>query len=517
MSQQRRGGKSKSTISSKKNVSEKFDRLKCLSRVEDLLRDADLWENVDDLKLVKTVQKLEDALFEMRFAWQSWNEKKSVFQEARSENYEELRHDLLTRHGEENKLIWHPNAVFKTENNLGGMYASEKIDAGEILFCIPSSVMFLVPDDDIYIRNETFAMALRLAAEDQLPDSKFAIYLKCLPRKFCIPTVWPVSSFTQLIGSETLKAACNLKRAAATLYCQWLETNYIKQIGINQHKEDVFHLSYDHFIWALCNVVTRQNAIPVDGSKTKIALIPGWDLCNHHRDAPASLYRSDNCLELQATKDIEKGEQIYMFYGNRSSEEFVLHSGFLPLDCLHRVSIAIHLSDDSIYTNRTIAKLVPNLLAKAGFSICKNYSVRGSFRREPLMEDRIYVEPSLSAIALAVTADKSRLAHLIRSGHFTQWRPMDDDHAVFAIDFLRSICDKEIARRSAARAMVLHSCGAFTEKQQTSSDLLDLCDYEANPDALANALWTIEFSILLKVTFGEKSSLYIFRDDEEEN
>jgi len=94
---------------------------------------------------------------------------------------------------------------------------------------------------------------------------------------------------------------------------------------------------------------------------------------------------------------------------------------------------------------------------------------------------------------------------------------MDDDHAVFAIDFLRSICDKEIARRSAARAMVLHSCGAFTEKQQTSSDLLDLCDYEANPDALANALWTIEFSILLKVTFGEKSSLYIFRDDEEEN
>ena len=72
------------------------------------------------------------------------------------------------------------------------------------------------------------------------------------------------------------------------------------------------------------------------------ALIPMWDLCNHHEGTPNTFICSDKdtkqplsnnmFLCCKAQQMFKKDEQFYMTYGeDRSSKDYLITGGFVPL------------------------------------------------------------------------------------------------------------------------------------------------------------------------------------------
>ena len=55
------------------------------------------------------------------------------------------------------------------------------------------------------------------------------------------------------------------------------------------------------------------------------------DLLNHQYGHECIHYDVNRQqIECQTMKAIEKGEQIFMFYGKRTNAEYLIHNGFVP-------------------------------------------------------------------------------------------------------------------------------------------------------------------------------------------
>lgn len=85
------------------------------------------------------------------------------------------------------------------------------------------------------------------------------------------------------------------------------------------------------FRWAVSSVMTRQNKIPLkDGDSYALALIPGWDMCNHSEgEITTDFSVSERCCKCYAMEDFSAGSQVFMFYGPRTNLEFLLNTGFV--------------------------------------------------------------------------------------------------------------------------------------------------------------------------------------------
>lgn len=86
--------------------------------------------------------------------------------------------------------------------------------------------------------------------------------------------------------------------------------------------------------------MTRQNAIPTDATatngqeqtviatQTSPALIPLWDFANHTEGVVTTIYNvNDNQIEGATIKNLKKGEQIFIHYGNRNNATLLVHNG----------------------------------------------------------------------------------------------------------------------------------------------------------------------------------------------
>lgn len=89
--------------------------------------------------------------------------------------------------------------------------------------------------------------------------------------------------------------------------------------------------------------MTRQNLIPVnlreEGNPVKVegqagesapnpVLIPLWDMANHVNGQITTGYNeAAQQVESLALGDYRKGEQIFIYYGNRTNADFLVHNG----------------------------------------------------------------------------------------------------------------------------------------------------------------------------------------------
>lgn len=82
--------------------------------------------------------------------------------------------------------------------------------------------------------------------------------------------------------------------------------------------------------------MTRQNLIPIvtsaiDGDNvpiTKPALIPFWDMANHANGHITTTYNLEQRqVESLAMSNFKKGEQIFIYYGNRNNTDLLVHNG----------------------------------------------------------------------------------------------------------------------------------------------------------------------------------------------
>lgn len=78
--------------------------------------------------------------------------------------------------------------------------------------------------------------------------------------------------------------------------------------------------------------MTRQNNIDVSGIRSVMSLVPLWDLCNHEQGDYVMTTGYDmgsGMVECCAMKDFGVGDVVSIFYGERSSEDLFLFSGFV--------------------------------------------------------------------------------------------------------------------------------------------------------------------------------------------
>lgn len=102
--------------------------------------------------------------------------------------------------------------------------------------------------------------------------------------------------------------------------------------------------------WAASTVMTRQNRVPVNlrgdqttsssslapadgdaadqGAESGPVLIPLWDMANHMNGQIATGYNEElQRVESQTLKAFAKGEQIFIYYGDRTNADFMVHNG----------------------------------------------------------------------------------------------------------------------------------------------------------------------------------------------
>jgi hypothetical protein len=99
------------------------------------------------------------------------------------------------------------------------------------------------------------------------------------------------------------------------------------------------------FLIAASMVATRQNRLPSARTNTAraqekeeeeeeedLALMPMWDMCNHASTGPLTSYYNAATAQLEAAapRAFAADEQVYIYYGARTSADFVVYAGFLP-------------------------------------------------------------------------------------------------------------------------------------------------------------------------------------------
>ncbi len=82
-----------------------------------------------------------------------------------------------------------------------------------------------------------------------------------------------------------------------------------------------------------------------------MALIPGWDMMNHKWGKMTSYYDIQaSALKYESMEDYTIGQEIHMCYGMRTSEMFMVYSGFCVSDSnpVEGLDVSIQIVRDEI-------------------------------------------------------------------------------------------------------------------------------------------------------------------------
>ena len=215
-------------------------------------------------------------------------------------------------------------------------------------------------DDFLCKQNPSLLLACALLFEKAKGDESYwASYIRCLPRKFNLPLLWTteqVRTFLQV--SPTVYEVLSLQRAHVKHYMHLHES--LSKAGLihkraGKHPSSrIFRFSWADFQWAVCVLMSRQNQIPLPkklheqrmreranagpaaagmppSPTTSVALIPGWDSCNHRGNgAIATFFNIDTqTSDSHTMESVAVGAPIYLFYGARRNAHLMAFAGFV--------------------------------------------------------------------------------------------------------------------------------------------------------------------------------------------
>lgn len=247
-----------------------------------------------------------------------------------------------------------------------GVRAVKPLAKGDQFMSIPRRVMMtsdglcaaspvgqylLASNDFLCQQNPSLLLAVCLLYERARGDASFyAPYIRCLPRRFNLPLLWSVDqvrSFLQV--SPAVFDVLSLQRAHAKHYVHLYEAlskgGFLhKQVaGAKGAPKRTFRFSWANFSWAVCVLMSRQNNIPAptrnakqqkalaqkqreaaaaaaaagappppQGEQPSVALIPGWDSCNHRGTGEiATFFAIDTqTSDSHTTTDVAAGEPV---------------------------------------------------------------------------------------------------------------------------------------------------------------------------------------------------------------
>lgn len=146
-------------------------------------------------------------------------------------------------------------------------------------------------------------------------------YLDILPTSFSLPLFCTMEELELLAGSPTLPDVLKVIKGTIRQYIHMRDLT---------RKAGFPPLRYADFRWAIAIFMSRQNRIPAPGGGANmIALIPGWDCCNHRTGKIATYFNPEgDTSESFTMAPVSKGEPIYLYYGDRTNAKlFMFMSG----------------------------------------------------------------------------------------------------------------------------------------------------------------------------------------------
>ncbi|XP_055386662.1 actin-histidine N-methyltransferase [Condylostylus longicornis] len=308
-----------------------------------------------------------------------------------------------------------------------GLEATAEIKKGETLITVPRKIMMselTVPSNKIgtdipffdTMANVKLAFILLLEKLDE--NSFWKPFIDILPEQYSTVMYFNYSEMQELKGSNCFSNALNQCKSIARQYAfiyKCVQTS--KEAEILKEK-----FSYEMYRWAVSTVMTRQNFIPefsgknIDENSANAvipALIPLWDMANHRDGEVTSSYNLDHeRLESNALFDFNVGEQIFIYYGNRSNADLLIHNGFIyPDNSADSVSIRLGLGNhDELYKEKT--KLLDKL------DIANNCELK-------VLPAPKYISPHLLGFVRVFHMNKDQLDHWVNSERTTDLLHID--------------------------------------------------------------------------------------------
>lgn len=164
--------------------------------------------------------------------------------------------------------------------------------------------------------KESLLLALRLMKEAG-KKGNVATYIEGLPND-----VMPMFSWS----SELLQKAGEWgERMTRVLRAQTRDYCYV--YGRVVKKAEGRWMSWSNYEWAVSMVMSRQNIIG-----GRLCLIPGWDMGNYDEDGVRTSIVGKNgqiWIEGICEREVKKGEEVKMWYGERGNGELLMFAGFV--------------------------------------------------------------------------------------------------------------------------------------------------------------------------------------------
>lgn len=220
----------------------------------------------------------------------------------------------------------------------------------------PSLKNFLIKDP-LISQMPNLELTILLLSEYLKGESSFWWpYLSTLPRSYSTVLYLSHEELLQLSGSPLLEEVVKIKRSVARQYAYLAmkveraaqvrttkrgdrgnhKKNTITTITTNGISSFLSPLTYELFRWAVSTVMTRQNLVPSEADPTKtntLALIPLWDMCNHRQGNFCTDFDpSSATLVFYSMADLQAGDEIFNYYGDRTNGDFFLNNGFVYAD-----------------------------------------------------------------------------------------------------------------------------------------------------------------------------------------
>ncbi|RLN53810.1 hypothetical protein BBJ28_00008230 [Nothophytophthora sp. Chile5] len=320
-----------------------------------------------------------------------------------------------------------------------------------------------VQNDPLLRQFPSCNLALRLLAEACKPATAssafFGPYIAILPETFEIPLFYEAEDFAFLANTPLFTPAVRQLYNAIKQFC-YLHVLLSRWKGCPIPSEK---FTIGNYFWALGAVLTRQNEVAVVESSSSepssaMALIPGWDLCNHEQSDVISTFSDprDAVVTCQAIRAFQQDEQVTMFYGRRTNQQFLLYSGFvLEANANDRGQLQLQLS-----TKDPLFKIRRMLIAKEAAGVELMQLEDGDLRVGYTADATGSIVSKAMVRALQTAAmDKEHLTSALRNGSVVgteevyEW---SEDEKQRALQTHRSCCEQtradleEIEHRKAA-------------------------------------------------------------------
>jgi histone-lysine N-methyltransferase SETD3 len=276
-----------------------------------------------------------------------------------SPNSTELVRWLKEQHGATNPDVYIRASSIAGAGN--GVFVADgiadipkKIKSGTTVITVPVSSMISSLDatkdptlrplfiaSRVLQQQPSLQLALLLLCEVYKEDaSRFQPYLQTFPSTFSLPLWWNVTELEKLRGTSALRAVARNVVSFARYYCH-IESLLSTEYGGGKSGGSAlpFPLSFftlNNVKWSMSVVMTRQNPIPYKNMKGQVAgrclaLVPIMDMVNHGAELEHGVFYDDetDTVNVACMTGARAGEEVRMYYGDRTNQEFLVHSGFV--------------------------------------------------------------------------------------------------------------------------------------------------------------------------------------------